>query len=608
MLQDVQYGYDDAGNVLSISDPTTLGGSGEADNQCFAYDGYRRLTEAWSPKTADCSASGRTTANLDGASPYWTSYTYSDAGLRQTETEHTTAGSTTQTYCYDSGRLHALLSTTTSGNCLTSAQEYDYDDSGNTTTRTDGPATQSLEWSSEGKLATLTEGSAATGYLYDADGNLLLRRNAKGESVLYLGATEVHYDAATGDIWGQRYYTASGTTIAVRTNESGTEKLSFLAGDAHGTSTLAVAATDLAVTKRYFTPFGEDREGGTGTWTDDKSFLGMTADEDTGLTHVGAREYDPSIGRFISVDPLLTLDQPQSLNGYSYANNTPVTQSDPTGQESCYPHFCSGSNGTYGDYKPENDPASDKYDGSSHDTVTTTTTTTSLFNCLCGVVSPTPYFDPAWANDPEIRNWANSNQKGPLANALYGVGLPVTTALDWVSALFTPACIVQDQCLTDKYKAWGKEHGFNPDSNSAGVGAAAGSFIGPMGKGGAEGRGKPGPPKPGPLGGLPAAGAISPKAVRFSQDSIGAKFSDGRSVSQVIEDLKAGRKTADDIPPIRIFERDGKKYTLDNRRLYVFQQAGVNIRFQRATAAEVENQSWKFTTQNDGTSIVVRGK
>ena len=49
------------------------------------------------------------------------------------------------------------------------------------------------------------------------------------------------------------------------------------------------------------------------------------------FVHYGAREYDPGIGQFISVDPLLETDKPQTLNGYSYAANSPVTHSDPTG-------------------------------------------------------------------------------------------------------------------------------------------------------------------------------------------------------------------------------------------------------------------------------------
>jgi RHS repeat-associated protein len=57
----------------------------------------------------------------------------------------------------------------------------------------------------------------------------------------------------------------------------------------------------------------------------------MSTDAGTGLTHIGAREYDPSIGQFISVDPVFAADQHQSLNGYVYANNNPVTFSDPTG-------------------------------------------------------------------------------------------------------------------------------------------------------------------------------------------------------------------------------------------------------------------------------------
>jgi RHS repeat-associated protein len=488
MLQDLKYGYDDAGNVLSISDPTLLGGSSEADNQCFAYDGYRRLTEAWTPQTADCATSGRTTTNIDGASPYWTSYTYNDAGLRQTETERTATTSTTQTYCYDADRPHALVATITGTACASASDEYGYDDTGNTTTRPDGTATQSLTWNSEGKLGSLTEAGTETGYLYDAGGNLLVRRNTNGESVLYLGSTEVHYNAATGDIWGQRYYAAAGATIAVRTNESGTEKLSFLAGDAHGTSTLAVAATDLAVTKRYFTPFGESRQGGTGTWTDDKAFLGKTIDDTTGLTHIGAREYDASIGRFISIDPKLTLDQHQSLNGYGYANNNPVTFADPTGLEiGSRPNSCQYSLANCSKkvqksvgYNPSTglaDPAKATKSGTS-----SIISTGSLFGDT-DLATPGPYFDPKWAEDPVVMAWANSNKKDPLANALFGVGMPIASTLDIIGVLFTPACIVEDQCLADRYRAWGAEHGFNADGNAAGVGAAAGAFLTGGGKG-----------------------------------------------------------------------------------------------------------------------------
>jgi RHS repeat-associated protein len=62
----------------------------------------------------------------------------------------------------------------------------------------------------------------------------------------------------------------------------------------------------------------------------DKGFVGGTKD-DTGLTHLGAREYDPVIGRFISADPVLDADDPQQMQGYAYANNTPLSASDADG-------------------------------------------------------------------------------------------------------------------------------------------------------------------------------------------------------------------------------------------------------------------------------------
>ncbi|MDN4092515.1 hypothetical protein [Brevibacillus agri] len=71
--------------------------------------------------------------------------------------------------------------------------------------------------------------------------------------------------------------------------------------------------------------------------------------------------------------------------------------------------------------------------------------------------------------------------------------------------------------------------------------------------------------------------------------------------------MKSGKINPNDIPVIEIFELDGKIYTLDNRRLFVFQQAGINIRYVKASLEKVMSQSsWKFTTINDGASIKVR--
>ncbi|MCX5409835.1 RHS repeat-associated core domain-containing protein [Streptomyces sp. NBC_00335] len=334
LVQDSTYTHDDAGNVKSIFDKATVSGASAADYQCFTYDGQRRVTEAWTPKTADCATIGRTTANLGGPASYWKSYTYNAGGQRASETTHTSSATTDRTYCYDTTRKHALVSTTANADCTGVADQYTYDDGGNTTKRLRGPTTttsQTLTWSGENKLSKLAEGTDTTTYLYDADGELFIRRNTGGETILYAGATEVHLEGTKK--WANRYYTLGGQRVAVRSNETGTSKVSFLSGDHHGTSSVAIDSGDeQTVSKRYITPFGAPRGDSVGTWPDDKRFLGKSADTNTALTHIGAREYDPNIGQFISVDPLLMPDSPQSLNGYGYANNNPVTTADPTGR------------------------------------------------------------------------------------------------------------------------------------------------------------------------------------------------------------------------------------------------------------------------------------
>ncbi|MGW6710771.1 RHS repeat domain-containing protein, partial [Streptomyces sp. NPDC054956] len=284
--------------------------------------------------------------------------TYTASGQRATEKTNTGTPST-RTYCYDPARPHAVAATTTGATCTGVTPQYTYDAIGNTTKRAETPGSatsQTLAWGAEGKLTKTTEGATATDYIYDAEGELLIRRDSTGETVLYTGATEVHLKAAAK--WATRSYTIASTKVAVLSNESGTAKLAFLAGDAHGTSSLAVSADDTqAVSKRYTTPFGSARGPAAANWPEDKRFLDKPEDTGTNLTHIGAREYDAGLGQFISVDPVLSLDQHQSLNGYSYANNSPVTQSDPTGLESCgSAGYCGGGGWTNGKHIEDMDP------------------------------------------------------------------------------------------------------------------------------------------------------------------------------------------------------------------------------------------------------------
>jgi RHS repeat-associated protein len=118
-----------------------------------------------------------------------------------------------------------------------------------------------------------------------------------------------------------------------------------------------VNAVTRAVTIRRQTPYGVPR-GTQPAWFNDKGFVGGDNDP-VGLIHVGAREYDATAGRFLSVDPLMDLADPHQWNGYSYANNSPVTLSDPDGLDpgggqACDAGHCSS---TWGQSGPPLPPA-----------------------------------------------------------------------------------------------------------------------------------------------------------------------------------------------------------------------------------------------------------
>ncbi|MGN5380522.1 RHS repeat domain-containing protein [Streptomyces lasalocidi] len=67
----------------------------------------------------------------------------------------------------------------------------------------------------------------------------------------------------------------------------------------------------MAVTRRYFDPYGNPRGPQPTTWADNHGYLGKPADPTTGLNLLGARNYDPVQGRFLTADPLMEARRPE---------------------------------------------------------------------------------------------------------------------------------------------------------------------------------------------------------------------------------------------------------------------------------------------------------
>ncbi|MEU1148121.1 polymorphic toxin-type HINT domain-containing protein [Streptomyces sp. NPDC005863] len=395
--QHATYAYDQAGNILSVSDVSRTG----TDTQCFSYDHLRRMTQAWTQGDKTCAAAS-VGDKISGPAPYWHSYTYDKTGNRLTETLHDTAGDSTKdtkrTYAYpEPGKpqAHTLTSVTTEKpGGTTTRDSYGYDETGNTTTRTLRGDTQKLSWDIEGHLAKVTEPVAGekdkvTEYVYDTEGNRLIGRSPT-ETTLYLGHSEVTLPKGAAKAKATRYTPLGGGHQAV-TEDNGA--VSFITADPNGTEQLAVKAADLTLNQRRTLPFGGPRGEAPKSWPGTKGFVGGTEDTAaTGLTHLGAREYDPSIGRFISVDPLLQTDIPQTLNGYSYGAQNPLTQPDPSGLGL----KCGGG-----------DPACPKHGSDGHDTPEPPVT--SLNN-----QSTHAYYSTVFAADqgrPYVRNSKNTSPK-----------------------------------------------------------------------------------------------------------------------------------------------------------------------------------------------------
>ncbi|GAA1961601.1 RHS repeat-associated core domain-containing protein [Catenulispora subtropica] len=386
------YAYDASGQVTGVNDEQNFGAAGHTtDLQCFTYDALDRLKSAWTDKgtlpgvnddptgfgtglapggVGTCSDTTPTAADVIGAgpAPYWQDFNgpagsgmaTDSMGNRVQVVDHAaTTGAQDITHNYGTAAAgtrnsgtgsgpHLLSGVATSGGA-TGNDTYGYDASGNTTSRQVSAragvqaAAENLQWDSEGRLSQDNDsaGNTTSNYLYDAAGTELIRRDTTGSTVtatLYIGSTEIHL--SSGKTTAQRYYAFPDAPTTV-VGSDGTTTVEVI--DDHGTGGTTLDATPgdakqgQVIARRYTKPYGEARgipvtQTTTPGWVDDHAFLGKPADVGTGLVDVGARKYDPAVGRFISVDPKFQPDSPQDIGGYAYGGNNPVNNADPTGR------------------------------------------------------------------------------------------------------------------------------------------------------------------------------------------------------------------------------------------------------------------------------------
>jgi RHS repeat-associated protein len=84
--------------------------------------------------------------------------------------------------------------------------------------------------------------------------------------------------------------------------------------------------------KENYRPFGERQKNASSSWQNQIWFANKPYDATTGLSYMGARYYNPMLGRFMGVDPKgFDENSIYSFNRYAYANNNPYKFVDPDG-------------------------------------------------------------------------------------------------------------------------------------------------------------------------------------------------------------------------------------------------------------------------------------
>ena len=212
---------------------------------------------------------------------------------------------------------------------------YTWDTRGNLATKTQGANTTTYTWRADNRLLSISNAGVKIFYGYNPQGQRIKRYVTRGGVT-----TRTHYTLDTqrpysevlsestqvgNGSWNHQHNTFTPDGLGELLQSGG----QTVFADAQGHTRLVIDGAGNATALSY-DAFG--LEMGSAATAVNHRYTGEYFDQDSGLYHLRARDYDPSIGRFISMDEHPGSQQiPLTLNKYLYGNADPVNHIDPSG-------------------------------------------------------------------------------------------------------------------------------------------------------------------------------------------------------------------------------------------------------------------------------------
>jgi RHS repeat-associated protein len=284
VLQDLQYRYSPAGDIIEIKDNVRL------VTYAYSYDKLHRLVQELATGYAPIIQN----ATLD--------------------------------YTYDDGfQPHAVKTIALDG----AGYDYTYDDNGNMDTGPDfsdtaSVASRTITYNADNMPLSITHSSGGTTqFLYDGQSKRITKITPAGTTYYVNEFFEINNGTVV------KYIFAGVSRIAKRVDND----TYYYHKDHLGSTRSITNSVGEEQEHTAYMPFGHQRSH-FGTSITNYKYTDQELDSSTGFYNYDARLYDPVIGRFISADSVIqNWYNPQALNRYAYVLNNPLIYIDPSGHD-----------------------------------------------------------------------------------------------------------------------------------------------------------------------------------------------------------------------------------------------------------------------------------